>query len=196
MSKERERSIKQFIRSKDSREDNLWDDSVNPDGGFSSHNDCGDKVNYRRKTDQPQTKRLFWLSVFGYGTLILTFGFICLVAIWIWYPYKTVKTNNVNVLNPVVQQGGTLSIELDYDRYTDIDSIIVRQFKDGIAFTTPISEGTGTPGHYNRLIEIPIPETLPPGQYTLTTTAIFKMNPVRNIPVDWTTKEFKVIGVE
>jgi len=149
-------------------------------------------MKFRRKTDLPQTRRLWLLTFFGYGTLILAFGIIALIIFWEFYPYKTVKIKNVTVLNTEVQQGSTLSIKLDYDRYTDIDSIIIRQFKNGIVFTTPAMEATGEPGHYDRLIEVSIPGTLPPGEYTLTTNATFKVNPIRDMTVKWVTSKFTV----
>ena len=151
------------------------------------------EIMMRRKTDTMiKSRKNKILAIFSYGTLILAFGFVALIIFWGVYPYKTIKVNNVSILTPTVQHGGDLAIKLDYDRYTDVDSAIIREFKDGIVFTTPEVEATGDVGHYDRLVEVSIPDTLPPGDYTLTTTATFKVNSIRKISVEWTTSSFKV----
>jgi ABC-type maltose transport system permease subunit len=137
-------------------------------------------------------KKHLILSIYGYGTLILATGILALVMFWLLYPYKTIVVNAVELKSKSVQQGGLLPIRLEYDRYTTKDSTITRQFKDGIIFTTPTSTGVGGIGHYDRLIEVPVPVNLPPGLYTLETTVSYRVNPIRTVQVVWSTEQFTV----
>ena len=140
------------------------------------------------------TKRDILLAVFAYGTLALCAVLIAVAACWLLYPYQTYKVHSVKLLDKTVQQGGTLSVLLDYTRYTDKNSTVSRQFMDGILFTVPSFEGLGTPGHYVRFVPIAVPDTLPPGTYIIRTTSVFRMNPLRTITVSWETEQFTVTG--
>jgi hypothetical protein len=138
-------------------------------------------------------KKHLLLSVYAYGSLIFLFVSLAVVSFLMLYPYKTIKVNDIDLVSYEVKQGDKLGIVLDYDRYTDTDSTVVRRFKDGLIFTTPTMTGVGKVGHYNRLVEVEIPANLPPGKYTLETDITHKVNPIRSITTSWETPQFTVI---
>jgi len=99
----------------------------------------------------------------------------------------------------IVKQGGHISYEYDYCKYTDLQPTINKQFVDGLIFQ---SEDIGTIldkgcGHVHR--EINIPETLPPGSYHVLIRAIYKpdlskdLRVGREIIVTNETEEFRVV---
>lgn len=125
----------------------------------------------------------FWLAVYGYGTLALSFGFVALCAFWLNYPYKTIdfrnlpyKTDKENYV-----QGEYSFYEVTYCKYTDVMPTLKRQFVDGIIFAVPNSKAVLYMGCRTSKVPFQIPESLPPGRYKLTIELTYQMNPIRKI---------------
>lgn len=133
------------------------------------------------------------LAVYAYGSLGIMFLALAIWGFWTLYPYKTIHFNSIEIVNSEVKQGDKLALQLDYDRYTNLDSTVVRKFKDGLIFTTPTFTGVGEVGHYDRLVEVDIPVNLPPGVYTLETFVTYRVNPIRTETTTWETTPFTVV---
>jgi hypothetical protein len=127
-----------------------------------------------------------------YIGLSICFSILALFICWSLFPYKTMTVNNVSVVDKTVEQGGVLSVFLDYTRYTDVNTTITRDFVDGLIFTTGPEERKSEAGTFRRFIEVPIPTTLPPGVYTMRTNVEFHINPIRDINQSFSTGTFIV----
>jgi len=137
------------------------------------------------------------LAYMSISTLIISFGLIAMIIFWLTYTpkliYQSPKPFPMVDGIKVAKQGGVLSYEYSYCKYTDIQATVSKQFIDGLIFQ---SEDTSTTlykgcGHVHR--QIHIPETLPPGVYHLHIIANYKINPIREVKVINDTEEFTVI---
>jgi hypothetical protein len=136
---------------------------------------------------------------FVYIVLTLASAALLLVAFWMFYPYKTITQEPKPfklVGSNVTTQGGVISYEYSYCKYTDKQATVSKQFVDGLTFqsediATVLDKGCG---HVHR--QINIPETLPPGEYKMRIIAVYDMNPLRQIEIVNETEEFKVLAQE
>lgn len=135
------------------------------------------------------------IKIYIYGILSLSTIALVVMVYWSFWPYKTIvqspKPFNL-VGNDYADQGGTISYEYDYCKFTDVKATVSKQFVDGLIFqsedvSTVLEEGCG---HVHR--EIKIPKTLPAGKYKLKITATYKVNPIRSIIIDNETEWFYV----
>jgi hypothetical protein len=152
----------------------------------------------RRSEDKAVMSHRHILKAFiGYGTLVLAFGLLALVAFWLLYPYKivTYKTTPFRIVetNKSAKQGGALSYEYDYTKYIDVPAEVSKQFIDGLIFQSegPITRKLVGSGHVHS--EIQIPETLPSGKYRLRIIATYRVNPIRTIVITNETEQFTVM---
>jgi hypothetical protein len=150
----------------------------------------------RRKYDMVTNKHLL-LSIFSYGTILLTLVLLSVVLFWMFYPYNVIESSpkpyKIVESGKTAYQGGVLSYEYDYTKFIDAPVTVRKQFVDGIIFECPslfTYKPLGT-GHVHAQIEIP--ETLPPGHYSLRIIATYKVNPIREIVVENSTEPFTVI---
>ena len=113
---------------------------------------------------------------------------------WWIFPYKTLEVKQpYEVVEKVVKQGDILTYKINYCKYTNTQSIVKRQFVDGIIYATPeitanLKKGCGIASN-----TIAIPDNLPPGVYYLTIEVDYKVNPIRVIQHDLKTDSFNVI---
>jgi len=139
-------------------------------------------------------KILYRLSV-----VALTIMYIAL-AIWLYWslaPYKTITYLNdpfpVTPGEPLtIKQGEELTYNLHYCKYTDDMPIeLHKEFVDGIIYEAADQKALIT-GQGCGEIDVPvlIPVNLPPGEYRLRITVIYKVNPIRKITKVSETQEF------
>ena len=133
------------------------------------------------------------LDVLGYGTVIAVSALLLIVSFWLLWPYKTMDVAGVKIVDTTVKQGGVLSFYVTYTRYTDVDTTVYRDFVDGLVFTTLPEGRKSEAGTFTRLVEVEIPSTLPPGRYSLKTNVTFHVNPIRAIPMSFSTGMFTVL---
>lgn len=127
----------------------------------------------------------------------LLFG---LLAFWQFYPYKVVETypKPYKIVYPVdktVRQGGYITYQFKYNKYTDKTAQLNRQFVDGLVFNV---EGQQQPtifgvGSGIARAQIHVPETLPPGRYKLRIIATYELNPIRDFVNESETEFFTVM---
>ena len=147
------------------------------------------------------TKRHTILTVFTVGTMVSAFILLFTILFWLLYPYKIIEytpNDNYNIIYGVnekneVEQGGEIAYEFDYVKTTDIVPKISRRFVDGIVFNVAEGAVDLPKGSGHAIVEIDIPETLPPGTYKLEIHRSFQVNPIRTIEVVDKTEEFTVI---
>lgn len=113
------------------------------------------------------------------------------------YPFKTIKSIQPSVVvNKEVKAGEVLTVTKDYCKYTPVTARLIRNLIDGVSIPLPEVESALPEGCHIVNVIIPIPEYVPTGVYTLKTTSVYKVNPVREININEFTEQFKVIGKE
>lgn len=120
---------------------------------------------------------------------------ISVAGIWMVYPYKTITVQgSINPINEgIYKPGEAVTFHVNYCKYTKVRPIITRQFVDGVIYTVPSYTPTTVDlGCGERDIQVMIPETLPDGQYKLTTIYRYQMNPLRTVDVVAETEKFTV----
>lgn len=153
----------------------------------------------RRSAHRGMPKRLKVLAFLMYAAIIFLVG---LLSYWEFYPVIPIKTYPtpyaiVYPENKIVKQGGYIAYEFTYDKYMDLMPTIQRQFVDGLVFnvsgtTDPTVGGIGR--NIRARVQVPIPETLPPGKYHLAINATYELNPIRVFHNDNNTEVFEVIA--
>lgn len=98
-----------------------------------------------------------------------------------------------NVITPVVNQGGLLIYEIDYCKKTDLMPIVNRQFVDGLVYVLPPSSAAISRGCNKIKNSVIVPRSLPEGVYYLSSTVIYKVNPIRTITYEYRTDKFRVV---
>ena len=128
-------------------------------------------------------------------TLFGTFLLILVVVFWLAYPYRTIAfANSPFPVEPEIYRANDyLKIHVEYERYTDVPSIAVVRFTDGITFTMLPMTFQKPKGSGKELsMSIRVPPTLPPGKYYLDICFSYRVNPIREIVVVAQTQQFEV----
>jgi hypothetical protein len=159
-----------------------------------SREDCASRMARHRHTV---------LSAVAYGALIAVAISLAVVAFWLFYPYKTVEVSQpYEITLPaadetglhIVEQGGILSYRFTFEKFTDVPPTVRRYFIDGLVFDAgtvepvPVEMGSGL-----RVSEVPIPKTLPPGDYFIEAEVVYQVNPIRSITHIFLTEPFTVV---
>jgi hypothetical protein len=141
-------------------------------------------------------KKMTLLGVMSILTLIVAGLILVLLFYWGVYPYDPLTVNKAEIINTnsTVTQGDILAIKLNYTKRNDVPGLGVRSFVDGIVYQVPPAPGMLPVGTHTVIREITIPESLPPGEYYLNNTVLFKMNPIRTVTEVWNTPNFKVVA--
>ena len=127
--------------------------------------------------------------------LVFSSAVFFLFLFWWIYPYKPLVVKQpYQIVNEEssLKQGDVLKYQIDYCKYTNIQSIVRRQFVDGIIYATPEITANLKKGCGLAINTITIPENLPPGTYYLTIEVTYKINPIREISYDLKTEKFVV----
>lgn len=126
-------------------------------------------------------------------TLIFSSVVFLLFLFWWIYPYRTFEVEQpYNVLTHKVKQGGLLTYEINYCKYTDVDPVVQRQFVDGIIYATPEATAIIKRGCGKLVNTIEIPHNLPIGDYYIKSRVSYKVNPIRVITHEFITERFTV----
>lgn len=144
-----------------------------------------------------------FLSIFAFGTIVLGFVILGLLAYWRFYPYQTIEASDspFEIVYPTheegtiprVRQGGVVAYEFTYIKHTDVIPTVQRYFVDGLVFAEgprpPVvfGEGAGTV-----VVDVKVPRTLPPGIYRIIIKRSYQMNPIRSVENQGVTQKFIV----
>jgi hypothetical protein len=120
-----------------------------------------------------------------------------LIAYWLLWPYEPIKINDIKILNAdnTIYAGDYLIYEVDYvkkHRYKVVK--VIRQLVDGsVIIMKSEPSNTGLPlGHHKVLVHAPIPDYCYTSTFVFHLTAMYEVNPIRTVTVDYRTKPFKV----
>lgn len=128
-----------------------------------------------------------------YITAISLLACISVVMFWLLYPYKTLEVYNVNLLTKEVRGNDFLMYELEHCKFTDKQAILSKSFVDGIVYRALPTISNVPPGCGIVTIAVRVPDTLSPGEYYLKADALYKVNPIREIDIQYSTERFKIV---
>lgn len=140
------------------------------------------------------TKLINYLS---FLTLLVAFGFLLIFGFWQFYPYKTIEFKNVPFPifneNKTIEQGGVLVYKTEFCKYTDLEAKVARSFVDEVVYLVPTDVGVRPKGCGEVMVELTIPNTLPPATYKLVIDYTYEVNPIRTISIHEETESFLVV---
>jgi hypothetical protein len=138
-----------------------------------------------------------FLHYFSWVTLSLTAALICVLLFYTFWPYHIADIKNAPypILNEnkTVRSGELLKHEVDYCKYLEIGSDTSKQFINGLIYTVPTTYNDNPVGCSKTVFSTVIPPELPPGEYILTITKTYHVNPIRDIVFTNSTEKFTVI---
>lgn len=134
--------------------------------------------------------------------------FVAMFAAALFWPVKTIELKNYSPTHPLevktksLYPGDTLIYDLSYCKHTDRTSIVKRELIDGQVISLQDIPGQLPVGCYTTEIRtVVIPETLVPGQYRLSVSIDYPINPIRDAffgpeRTRYTTEYFTVLAEE
>lgn len=127
-------------------------------------------------------KLIHIISVF---TFAIAFILIILVGIWEVYPYKplVITRQPMPVTPHTVSAGQQIHLEVDYCKNINLPTEVSRVFIDGLIYAAPTITTNNPLGCHSATALVLIPEGLPPGNYTIKQTFVYKVNPVRTVEI-------------
>jgi len=129
-------------------------------------------------------------------TIVMAFLFIALCFFWLFYPYNPATFNALpHKVSPKVVEGGQfITIHVDVCKNMQIAPEISRVFVDGVIYQIPsyitVDDEIGC---RTRKVQIYIPKGLPTGEYHVSTSYRFKVNPIRTVEMQTKSEKFEVV---
>ena len=130
-----------------------------------------------------------WAGILSAILMVLVLGF------WMVYPYQVLKFNIAPsaISQDSYKRGTPITYIADYCKYVDVPAEITVQFIDGIVFTLPAHAGSFTDvGCGKKVVQLIIPATLPAGEYKISVTHKYQLNPIRSATIISETNKFFV----
>lgn len=132
-------------------------------------------------------------SVLTYIILLSAIGIVCLLTYWLSWPYKIIEITKVEVLTPIVVAGEDVQILIESKKYMNVPAIVRRELLNDHAWGIPSHESNIPATASDWTLRIKIPENAPFGtNYRIHTTYSYRVNPVREVTVEWMTPTFTV----
>lgn len=133
----------------------------------------------------------------SYATLGLAMLLILTLIFWAAYPYKTYvqKYQPTPIQSDTVKAGESVTLLLDYCNYSATEHRSVRRLvgdNSKIVLSDTVRPPSPT-GCDSKPVEVPIPKATAPGTYTIEFTITSYVNPIRTIPVTFSSAPFSVI---
>jgi hypothetical protein len=151
-------------------------------------------------SSRPQSSRYKYFQFSWLGKI--TFGLLaslwCLGAYWLLWPYEPIVIEKIEILNKdrIAYAGEDLEYAVTYtkkERYKVIK--VTRQLisPDATIIMKVGDRGVRLPlGHHTVPVYAPIPDYCFPGKFDFLLTAMYEVNPIRIITVEYRTKPLTV----
>ncbi|MFA5132752.1 MAG: hypothetical protein WC444_05525 [Candidatus Paceibacterota bacterium] len=146
--------------------------------GHSSLNEC-------------KPGHLYYLSILTI-TLAITLMFL---GVWMLYIDSNPPVTFIGEpFNVTIYNNTYMGVTLSFCKHTDVPSKITRCFSDGLVFCTPEEASGALPKgcHYNITRYIPIPRSLPNGEYKLISVARYEINSLATRTSTMETQKFTI----
>lgn len=121
--------------------------------------------------------------------------FIGTISYWLVWPYHVMDVNKVKILTPIVKAGDEVEVFLDATKHASYPATVLRQLINDHAWPFPVFPSNSPKGRTDWVLRLKIPENAPSGKnYAIHTTYVYKVNPIREVKVEWQTNTFEVEG--
>jgi hypothetical protein len=118
--------------------------------------------------------------------IIVVSGIIIIVGgYWLIYPYKVIDIHEVKVLNNPVRPGEELQIFLDTTKHLPLTAKILGSIENDHAYPMADQYSNVPMGKADWVLRVKMPESIPEGEYRFHRTYIYRVNPLRDIIVEW-----------
>lgn len=141
--------------------------------------------------------------------MTVTFLLIVITAVavlWAFYlvvlddnPPFEIYNNPLPTDKPAYVAGEIVRLRLSFCKYTDASYTLHKQFEDGLIWGVPLTTLPGTSAGVCDTIWTAgtiVPVTLPPGNYRISGTSVFHVNPLTDREVRWQSQFFEVVRDE
>jgi hypothetical protein len=127
---------------------------------------------------------------------VVTVGWSGLVAYWLYYPYVPIVVDPIKIMNKDkrVMQGGTLIYHLKWDKRMDVTGELTRKLVNTFNLDLRASKTTAPVGKDQACVPIEIPLRADPGQYQLSWSVEYQVNPIRKVTVAVLSEPFEVLA--
>ena len=131
----------------------------------------------------------------SYLTILLALGLMFLFGYWFLYPYQplTIFDPVFPVVNKQVRRGELLQFISNNCKNVEMTAQTTRAFIDDTIFYTPTITTNVRKGCGKVVINVPVPDAIPLGEYYIQNIFQYKVNPIRTISVIHDTERFEVI---
>lgn len=135
------------------------------------------------------------ITFISWAVLTVTAFIIIVITYWLIWPYRIMEINQVKVLTPVVNAGDEVQVWIDSIKYTSMPATVLREIINDHAWSFPPTRTNVAAGKSDWTLRIKVPFSAPTGSdYRVHTTYVYKVNPLREVVVEWQTQPFAVIG--
>ena len=136
-------------------------------------------------------KKMVYLSSAVFSTAA---ALMLLILIWLVWPYKIMTIHEVQVLNPEVKAGEILQIKIKFEKHMDVHAKVLREIVNAQVIVLSPFESNVPVGPNEWVVPVRIPPSTHPGEgYTVHTTYVYPVNPIRNVRVTWCSPDFTVL---
>ena len=134
-----------------------------------------------------------YLKFFSWLFILITVVSLIIAALII-YPYKVIEIKSLEVLTPNVKAGELFRWRVDFCKYMNLKAKTVRKVLDqkNVVWLTIEQETQFAPGCSNTVVDIKIPEDVPPGTYRIKSETLYQINPFRVETLNLDIPEFQV----
>lgn len=118
---------------------------------------------------------------------------IILITYWLTWPYKVMTIHEVRVTTPIVKSGDMVGVYLNVTKHMSISANVKRMVMNDYAWPMPSFDSDSPIGHTSWTLSLKLQPNMPDGKnYRIRTVYTYKVNPLRDVTVEWETPEFEV----
>lgn len=128
--------------------------------------------------------------------LVINISVLVILAFWLLYPYDVISVESpIKIMNKdkTVRAGGMLIYEVKYDKKMDVSGRLTRKLVNSYVVDLRPSIVTHGVGKGRALNVLHVPEWASDGEYYMTWSAEYKVNPIRTVRVTRQSEEFTVV---
>jgi len=140
----------------------------------------------------------YCLVYLSYATLAAAFVLLCVVIFWGAYPYDPVSTHGqIVVLNEgkSITSGDSIVTLWDIKKNTNIRPEVERQIVCESGFVQQLTSQQINLDEGNNVyrLMVALPDVIPPDVCQVHWTAVYQMNPIRQVTEKFTSEKFEVL---
>jgi len=127
-----------------------------------------------------------------YGVLATTWLLVLYIAVLLLYPYHIIDVKEYTILTDNIKAGDELPYMISYCKYKDMSGMRMRAFENDIIYAIPPDMINIPVGCHTSVNTIRVPSELPPGEYKVKNTAVYRLNALRQEEVSFESNKFTV----